>query len=269
MADSSKEQTETVESLAEGGILGGYMRQLTELIESEEDSQKAAAWFFRQLRGEQGIAIIKLISEIERICREMDSVVNDFAGKDLFFVKVVTLEHLATAMKLYVISWSTLLDLLACLINEVFDLGIAEKDIKVQLALSNRHVQSSRIPQIMREYEKSSVIKDLKKKRNDLVHRGKVPDVDVEQMLEERNTIDSRRYSLLNSLLKINPISEEEYVKQRSLFQEKLGVQGKEKQEVWRKHYQQTIMMLSEIGRELARERFDLYKEMRPIISSG
>ena len=83
-------------------------------------------------------------------------------------------------------------------------------------------------------------------------------------MLAERNTIDSRRYSLL----KINPISEEEYVKQRSLFQEKLGVQGKQKQEIWRKHYQQTKMMLSEVGRELARERFDLYKEMRPIISS-
>ena len=241
------------------------MRQLTEMIESEEDTKKAASWFFQQLGGEHGIAILKLISEIERICREMDSLVNDFAGKDLLFAKVVTVEHLATAMKLYVISWSTLLDLLACLINEVFDLGMVEKDVKVQLALSNRHVQSSRIPQIMREYEKSSVIRDLKKKRNDLVHRGKIPDVDVEQMLAERNTIDSRRHSLL----KISPISEEEYKKQRSLFQEKLGVQGKEKQEVWRKHFQQTIMMLSEIGRELASERFDLYKEMRPTISSG
>ena len=135
---------------------------------------------------------------------------------------------------------------------------------KLQLVLNNRHVQPSRIPQIMREYEKSLVIKELKKKRNDLVHRGKIPDVEVEQMLGERNTIDSRRHSLLE----INPISEEEYKKQRSVFQEKLGIQGRQKQEIWRKHYQQTRMMLSEVGRELARERFDLYKEMRPIISS-
>ena len=264
MADSSEKQTKTADSIAEGGIFGGYMRQLTELIESEEDKPKAAAWFFRQFGGEHGIAIFKLLSEIERISREMDSVINDFAGKDPLFVKVITVEHLATAMKLYVISWSTLLDLLAGLINEVFDLGIAEKDVKLQLVLNNRHVQPSRIPQIMREYEKSSVIKDLKKKRNDLVHRGKIPDADVEQMLRERNTVDSRRHSLLE----INPISEEEHKKQRSLFQEKLSVQGKQKQEIWRKHFQQTSMMLSEIGRELARERFDLYKQVRPIISS-
>ena len=257
MSDSSKDRTENVDSLTEGGILGGYLRQLEELIEREAAKTKAAAWFFKQLQDDRGRVILKLNLEMERICREMDSVLSDFSGKDLLFVKVLTVEHLATAMKLYVILWATSQDLLAYLVNEVFDLGMAEKDVKVKLALNNRHVQSSRIPQIIREYERESVIKEIQKVRNDLVHRGKIPDIDVEQLLAERNTIDSHRHSLLT----INPISEEEYKVQKALFQEKLVIQGKEKQELWRKHFQQTIAMLYEVGRELGRERFNLYKE--------
>jgi len=118
-------------------------------------------------------------------------------------------------------------------------------------------VQSSRIPQIIREYEKASVIKDLKKKRNDLVHRGKIPDTDIEQILGERNTIDSRRYSLLQ----MNPISEEEYKKQRALLQEKLSVLARGKQDLWREHHQQTIAMLSEIGGELALKTIESYRK--------
>lgn len=250
MSDLSKDQTE-------GGIFGGYLRQLEELIENEADKKKAAAWFFNQIKDDRGFAILRLNLEMERICREMDSVLGDFSGKDLLFVKVLTVEHLATAMKLYVISWATLQDLLAYIVNEVFDLGMAEKDVKIKLALNNRHVQSSQIPQIIREYEKCSAIKDIQKVRNNLVHRGNIPDIDVEQMLAERNTLDSRRHSLLT----INPISEEEYKVQKALFQEKLVIQGKEKQDLWRKHFQQTIAMLYEVGRELGRERFNLYKE--------
>jgi hypothetical protein len=94
--------------------------------------------------------------------------------------KILTIEHLAIAMKLYVISWSTLRDLLASLVNAVFNLGIADRDVKEHLVLHNRHVQSSRIPQILQAYDNTLVIKDLKKKRNDVVHRGKIPDDDIE-----------------------------------------------------------------------------------------
>jgi hypothetical protein len=257
MADSSKEQNESVDPLTKGSILGGYFGQLTKIIESEKDPKQAAVWFFQQLGGTYFSAILRVISEMERLCREMESVLNEFTGRDLVLVKLLTVEHLAVSMKLYVISWSTLLDLLACLINAVFNLGIADRDVKVQLVLNNRHVQSSRIPQIIREYEKSSVIKDLKKKRNDLVHRGKIPDTDIEQILGERNTIDSRRYSPLQ----MNPISEEEYKKQSSLLQEKLSGLAREKQDLWREHHQQTITILSEIGGELALKTIESYKK--------
>ena len=167
------------------------MGQLAKIIESEEKPSQAAAWFFTQLREPYFMGILRIISEMERLGREIDSALNEFAGRNFGLVKLLTIEHLAVSMKLYVISWYTLLDLLAYLINAVFNLGIADRDVKIQLVLNNRHVQSSQIPQIIREYEKVSVIKDLKKKRNDLVHRGKIPDTDIEQILWERNTIDS------------------------------------------------------------------------------
>jgi hypothetical protein len=257
VADSSREQNENVDHPTKESILGGYFGQLSKIIESEDDPKHAAVWFFQQLGGTYFIAVLRVISEMEHLCRETKSVLNEFIGRDLVLVRVLTVEHLAVSMKLYVISWSTLLDLLACLINVVFNLGIADRDVKMQLVLNNRHVQSSRIPQIIREYEKVSVIKDLKKKRNDLVHRGKIPDTDIEQILGERNRIDSRRYSILQ----MNQISEEEYKKQSSILQEKLSVLAKGKQELWREHHQQTITMLSEIGGELALKTIESYKQ--------
>lgn len=257
MADSSKELNESVDSLSKESILGGYLGQLAKVIESEKNPSQAAAWFFKQLREPNFMSILRIISQMERLHREMDSILEEFTGKNLGLVRLLTVEHLAVSMKLYVISWSTLLDLLACLINAVFNLGIADRDVKMQLVLNNRHVQSSRTPQIIREYEKASVIKDLKKKRNDLVHRGKIPDTDIEQILGERNTIDSRRYSILQ----MNQISEEEYKKQSSLLQEKLSVLAREKQDLWRAHHQQTTAMLSVIGGELALKTFESYRK--------
>jgi hypothetical protein len=51
------------------------------------------------------------------------------------------------------------------------------------------------------------------------VYRGKIPDEEVEQILVERNRIDSRCYSFLQE----NPISEEEHKKELSLLQERLA----------------------------------------------
>jgi hypothetical protein len=101
------------------------------------------------------------------------------------------------------------------------------------------------------------LIKDLKRKRNDVVHRGRIPDDDIEEILKERNTIDSRRYSLLEK----NLISEEGHKRQRSLLQQNLRALAKEKQDLWRRHHQQTIAMISEISGELMLKTIDLYKK--------
>ena len=44
MADSSKEQNESIDPLTKESTLGGYMRQLTEIIESEEDTRTLPQW---------------------------------------------------------------------------------------------------------------------------------------------------------------------------------------------------------------------------------
>src|SRR5262249_44576259 len=226
-------------------------------FESDADSKQIAVLFAQHLGSEYFLAILQLLSEVDRLCHEMESVLNEFPGRNIGFGKLLTIEHLVIAMKLYVISWSTLRDLLASLVNTVFDLGMADKEVKEHLVLHNRHVKFSRIPQIIQKYDNTLVIKDLKRKRNEVVHRGRIPDDDIEQILKERNRIDFLRYSLLEQ----NPISEEEHKRQIAVLQQKLRTVAEEKQCLWRRHYQQTIAMISEVAGELALKTIDLYKK--------
>jgi hypothetical protein len=252
---------ETIVPLQRESIVGAYFAQLNKALESDKDAKQIALLFAHRLGSEYFLAILQTMSETDRLCREMESILNEFTGRDLhgtpFTGKLLTIEHLAIAMKLYVISWSTLRDLLASLVNAVFNLGIADRDVALHRVLRNADVQSSRIPQILQAYDNTLLIKDLQKKRNDVVHRGRIPDEDIERILTERNRIDSRRYSLLEQ----NPTSEEEHKRQISLLQQELRTLAQEKQDLWRKHHQQTIAMISEIAGELVLKTIDLYKE--------
>ncbi len=69
------------------------------------------------------------------------------------------------------------------------------------------------------------------------------------------------RTMISNRCLEMNPISEEEHKRQSSLLQQKLRALAKEKQDLWRKHHQQTIAMVSEIAGELVLKTIDLYKK--------
>jgi hypothetical protein len=257
MTTSSNVPDEDITPLPRELMMGAYFAQLNKMLENNKDSKQIALLFAHRPGTEYFLAILQTISEIDRLCREMESVLNEFTGRHLGFGKLLTIEHLVIAMKLYVISWSTLRDLLASLVNAVFNLGIAERDVKLQLVLNNSHVKSSRIPQILQAYDNTLLIKNLQKERNDVVHRGRIPDNDIEQILKERNRIDSSRYSPLEQ----NPISEDEHTGQTSLLRQKLSALAKEKQEIWRKRHQQTIAMLSEIGGELMLKTIDLYKK--------
>src|SRR5258705_5223914 len=44
--------------------------------------------------------------------------------------------------KTYLIGWVTLSDVVAGLLNEVFDLGYAERDVSLSVVLRNKHVRS-------------------------------------------------------------------------------------------------------------------------------
>jgi hypothetical protein len=237
-------------------VLDAYLANLNLLLDSDKKPREVAVALAQRMGSKHFLSVLGTITEMDRLYREMHSVLNEFTGRRSFLFTVLTIEHLAMVMKLYVISWHTMLDLVARLVGVTFDLGIADRDVTLRLILNNDHVKSSRIPEILQANEKALLIKDLKKRRNDAVHRGKIPDPDVEAMLKERNTIDSRRYSLL---LEPKAISDEEHKNLLSDLQERLGALARAKREMWDKVHAQTIAMTSNVARELAVKTAELY----------
>jgi Cthe_2314-like HEPN len=229
--------------------------RLNELFDDAKNPKHLAAAFFGHMRAKHFMSALETMVEMDRLYREMRFALSEFTGRDYFLRHILTIEHLATAMKLYVISWQTMLDLLARLVNAVFDLGIADRDVTVRLVFTNNHVRSTSIPEILAAYGKALPIQDLRNRRNDVVHRGRIPDPDVQQLLKERNVLDSRR-----SPLAIPRISEEEYKEGRSQLQVGLNAMAKEKQDSWEQVHRQTIVMISAIAGELAVRAFDQYR---------
>ena len=245
-----------VSRLPDKTVVGAFFGTLNELLHSSENPKSFAAAFFRQTRSKHFLLAIETMAEMDRLYCEMRSILDEFTGRDHFFMKSLTSDHLAAAMKLYIISLHTMLDLVARLINSVFNLGIADSDVTPRLVLNNEHVKSTRIPEIIAAYEKGLPVKDLRKRRNDTVHRGRIPDPDVEGLLKERNTLDSRRHSLFET----NRISEVEYQKGISALQVRLSAVSKEKQELWEQLHGKTIAMTSAVAREVALKTVERYK---------
>lgn len=256
MADSTSPRDQLAAPAAES-VLGAYFDQLSQLQESEKSPREVALALAQRIGSRHFLSVLEIMTEMDRLYREMRSALNEFTGRNSFLVTILTIEHLAAVMKLYVISWHTMLDLVARSVNVAFDLGIADRDVRLPQVLNNAHVKSSRIPDILQRYENTLCIKDLRKRRNDTVHRGWLPDPDVDAMLKERNTIDSRRYSLLEA----TPISDDEHRTRLSALQERLAVLAKSKREMWEKLHAQTIAMTSEVARELAIKTVELYRK--------
>ncbi len=125
MTTSSNVPDENITSLHRESIGGAYFAQLNKMLKSDKDSKQIPLLFAHRQGSEYLLAILDIMSEIDRLCREMQSILNEFTGRDLRGMlhtgKLLTIEHLAIVMKLYVISWSTLRDLLASLVNTVFN----------------------------------------------------------------------------------------------------------------------------------------------------
>jgi len=67
-----------------------------------------------------------------------------------------------------------MLDLVARLVNALLDLGIADRDIRLRLVLNNDHVRATRIPELVAECEGAVSANELRRQRNDVVHRGRL-----------------------------------------------------------------------------------------------
>lgn len=243
-------------SRPEGSVVGAYFAKFGHLLDTDESPKDVAMVMAQRMGSKHFLSILETMTEMDRLYAEMRAVLDEFTGRSDFLFRILTIEHLATALKLYVISWHTMLDLLARLVSSVFNLGIADRDISVRLILNNDHVRSSRIPDILREFKTGLPIEDLGKRRNDAVHRGRIPDREVDEMLKERNTIYSRRYSFLE----LKPISDDEYQKRLAELQGRLHALAKDKLEVWEKVHMRTIAMTSEVAGELAVKTVELYR---------
>ncbi|MEA2164310.1 MAG: hypothetical protein QOK37_2437 [Thermoanaerobaculia bacterium] len=93
--------------------------------------------------------------------------------------RVQSFPELSAVLKLYVISWISLSDLLARLLNDTLDLGIAELDVKFDAIIRNEHVRRSGVPEIVKKYAKAIQYNHFRKLRNNIVHRGKLDDIEL------------------------------------------------------------------------------------------
>ena len=94
---------------------------------------------------------------------------------------VTTPTQARAAIKFYVVSWCSLSDVLACLISEVFDLGIAFRDLDLTMVLRNRHISVTALPAILGRYSSQIRYSQYAEARNDIVHRGNLDDKDLSE----------------------------------------------------------------------------------------
>jgi hypothetical protein len=109
-------------------VLGVYLAQLNLLLDSDKRPKEAAVALAQRMGSKHFLSILGTITEMDRLYRQMQSALDEFTGRRSFLFTVLTIEHLAMMMKLYVISWHTILDLVARLVSVTFDLGIADRE---------------------------------------------------------------------------------------------------------------------------------------------
>jgi Cthe_2314-like HEPN len=151
--------------------------------------------------------VVNVSSEIDRVHGEICLALKAF--EEGLFSNVLTVEQIILALKLYLISWATLLDMVASLINKILDLRLADRDITFERVVGHKRVVNSELSETVKQYDEIEV-KDFKHHRNEIVHRGKILDIEIEAARANRNALYSRRHP---AFLFPNEtrISEEEY----------------------------------------------------------
>ena len=97
-------------------------------------------------------------------------------------------QELIVVVKMYVISWSSLSDVLAALINEVYQLGYASQDIELSAVLRNRRVIHTELPPLIRGYAGPLRVSHFSRLRNDIVHRGILRDPRIDELWKQHMT---------------------------------------------------------------------------------
>jgi hypothetical protein len=233
-----------------------YLGEINKALDQANDNKGLALLLAKNMFGEYFKEVMTAIVEMDNLHMEICSILDDFTGRPVGFIKVVTIERLIINIKFYVMSWSTLTDTVASLINKVFNLGIAETDVQFGMISRNKHVQESPLPPIFKKYLKAVQIDQFNKHRNEIVHRGRILDKEVLSLKREQDVLFSRKYSLLQPA----SISDDDYTAQNAALNRKLIDLAAQKQSYYGTHYDHTLEFISEVLIEAARKTLDLYK---------
>lgn len=237
-------------------IIGEYFNAIAKALESATYGKETAILFRRGLGGEHGFDSLRSLVQIDSLHKEIRIVLRGFEPRNVGFFKALIVEELILSVKFYVISWTTLLDMLAGLVNKVFNLGFADTDVKFDLILRNKHVVTSDLPAIFKKYSKALDMKAVKRHRNEIVHRGRIMDEEVKNFYEAQNVLRAKRYSLLKS----NHISEEEYKKECAKQTEILFELASREKATYEAHYNTTVEMIAEVLSSLGQKAIELHK---------
>ena len=237
-------------------VTAKYFDALVEALEIQADKRGTVETVRQALGADCGFDILMSLSQIQSHHNEILIVLSGFDGRTLGLVKALMVEELILSIKFYVISWATLVDMLSGLINKAFNLGLADIDVKFDRILRNKHVLNSDLPAIFEKHSKALDMKAVKHHRNEIVHRGKIVDKEVNDFWDAQNVLRAKRYSLLRS----NHISEEEYKKESAGQTEILFELASRKKATYKAHYKATLEMIAEVLSSLGRKAVELQK---------
>jgi hypothetical protein len=99
--------------------------------------------------------------------------------------KAVNFTEIRALSKLYIVSWITLADVVAVLINQVFDLGYHRKQIELGAILQNEHIAKTSLPTLVTQHGKDVQFQVYSERRNDIVHRGTWRDPEFDALQNE------------------------------------------------------------------------------------
>lgn len=189
------------------------------------------------------------IAEVNELEHEINRILDKLGTENNFIVKSYSIEELVIGVKHYLISWSTMKDVMTNLINICFDLGIDERDVSFGVVTRNKKVKDSEVIGIFKKHGKTINISHTDKQRNDATHRGKLLDDEINEFRKKHNSLYSKKYSLLN----INPITDDEFKKELGALNTELVDLAKLKKKEYSEHFDKTLELNQDLARELAR----------------
>jgi hypothetical protein len=161
-----------------------------------------------------------------------------------------TFQEVRAAIKMYLISWATVWDATANVINEVMQLGVDRRRVSWNVVLEQAPVQRTEIPALAAKHASTLRRQHFVDRRNDIVHRGWLEDSDYDELFGD--------WLFAVGMASIHhPGNTDSAVRQAaedSNIQARIGDLVKNKQAQLREHLTATFAALEELGPVLERE---------------